>query len=249
MRRKNWIYSLLFLGCIASFSCVAPLWAVAGDEDVKEEVKKPPPEIPVEAEPQMPEEPEVPDLSLGDEPEVQPEYKEPVTQVFAKSKKGGVPWDPDQNVDYSEMLNRAEPQPHVRGVLPPALGFRGYRPNMIALGYMDRTPGYGVMLEYSWNRIAAGVYYSYRKLPSTDLNSYTQSFGGYYMLYRWLPFDFSPYFLLGLELASQAPEGFGGLAGVGMEAKVYRGITALFGYTYHSTVRRGFLGGALGWSF
>lgn len=120
---------------------------------------------------------------------------------------------------------------------------------MIAASYGDRTPGYGAMVEYSWNRLGIGVYYSYLNQKDSDLYSFVQTFGGLYMLYRWLPFKFSPYILGGLELGSKTAEKFGGTVGLGIEAQVYYGWTLLLGYTYHSTARKGYLGGGIGWAF
>jgi hypothetical protein len=224
--------------------------AIAGDEDQKEE-KKPSPAPEPEA-PPAPNEPEAPDLSLGEQPgpqfEEEPKAAAPAAPRKARRKRGA-PYEPDKNIDYSEILGRVEVEPLSKGVLPPALGFRGYRPSMMALGFGDRTPGIGAMVEYSWNRVGAGAYYSYLNLPDDDLRSEGQGFGGLYALYRWLPFNISPYFLLGVEFASQTPDAFGGTAGIGVEARIFYGWTALFGYTYHSTAKRGFLGGAFGWSF
>lgn len=238
---------LALLGALSAGTLGTASIALAGDEDQKEEKKPAPPPEP-EA-PPAPIEPEAPELSLGESAGPQFEEPKPTAPTAKKPKKKRAPYDPDKNMDYSEILGRVEAEPLGKGVLPPAQGFRGYRPNMIAVGFSDRTPGIGAMVEYSWNRIAAGAYYSYRDLPDNDPNSHGQSFGGLYGLYRWLPFDMSPYFLLGIEAASQARESFGGTAGVGMELRIYYGWTALLGYTYHSTAKEGFLGGAFGWSF
>jgi hypothetical protein len=236
---KWWIIALLAL--------TAPV-VMAGDEDVKQEAPvvqpKPPEAIPIPAEP------EAPDMSLEEEePEPAPEFS-PVQEPAPPVKKSyGKRKSPDKNMDYSEILDEVQALEASRGVLPPALGSRGYRPNMIAVGYGDRTPGYGAMVEYSWNRLGAGVYYSYRNLKDADLYSYSQGFGGLYFLYRWLPFKFSPYILGGLEAGSKTAEAFGGTLGLGMEVQVYYGWTLLLGYTFHSTARKGFMGGAIGWAF
>lgn len=224
--------------------------AHAGDEDVKQEKAA---VVPAEPEPTpLPEEPEAPGMSLGEEPEVvSPEFNVPEEAAPLPKRQAGKrkPYDPDANMDYSELLSLAEPVDESRGVLPPALGARGYRPNLIAGSVGDRTPGYGGFLEYSWNRLGAGLFYSYRNLKDADRYSYTQSILGMYGLYRWLPFDFSPYLLVGLEAGKATAEDFGALAGLGLEVRVYSGWTILLGYTYHSTVHKGFLGGAFGWSF
>jgi hypothetical protein len=122
---------------------------------------------------------------------------------------------------------------------------------MIAVSYYDRTPGVGGILEYSWNRLGVGAYYSYRSNRSVinGRNVVSQSFGGLYMLYRWLPFDASPYFLAGGEVGTPTDETIGGIAGLGAELRVYNGWTILVGYTYHTVLHNGYFGGALGWSF
>jgi hypothetical protein len=236
---------------LAWLALMAPaLPAFAGDEDVK---KDKPVAAPQEPEPTpIPAEPQAPDMSLGGEEEpALPEFDAPAPSPApgAKKKKGAARKSPDMNLDYSELIDMVESIEVGRGVLPPALGSRGYRPNMIALSYGDRTPGYGAMVEYSWNRLGIGVYYSYLNQKDADLYSFVQTFGGLYMLYRWLPFKFSPYILGGLELGSKTAEKVGGTVGLGIEAQVYYGFTLLLGYTYHSTARKGYLGGGIGWAF
>ncbi len=249
---KQWRASQLAILLGLGLFFFAPHQTWAGDEDEASETKKVV-EAPVEvAAPVAPPAPEaVPDPSAGVE---SPVVEEQVPQLRKKSppRREYTPFDPDKNLDFSEVVGSIDTQPLDSGVAPPAQGFRGYRPNMIAVGYGDRTPGYGVMLEYSWNRLGVGAYYSY--LPTTDLLVggrivRSQSFGGLYALYRWLPFDASPYFLVGAELASPTDETIGGTAGLGVEAKLYYGWTILLGYTYHSVVHGGYLGGAIGWSF
>lgn len=230
---------------------LAPNAALAGDEDTKKEKVAP---APVEPEPApLPEEPEAPDMSLGEEENLQPEFTEPEAAATPaaprKKRPKGVPYDPDKNINYSELLALAEPVTATRGVLPPAQGTRGYRPNLLAASAGDRTPGYGGFLEYSWNRLGVGVFFAYRHLRDVDRYNEFQTLGGTYGVYRWLPWDFSPYILAGIEMGSKTTETFGGLAGIGMEVRVYSGWTALLGYTFHSTMRKGFWGGAFGWSF
>jgi hypothetical protein len=241
----------MILICLALMAPSLP--GFAGDEDVK---KEKPAAAPREPEPTpMPEEPQAPDMSLGEEEEpALPEFdapsaaSSPAPAVPAK-KKAAARKSPDLNLDYTELMDMVESVEVGRGVLPPALGSRGYRPNMIAAGYGDRTPGYGVMVEYSWNRLGIGAYYSYLNNKDSDLYSFVQTFGGIYMLYRWLPFKFSPYFLAGLEMGSKTAERAGGTVGLGIEAQVYYGWTLLLGYTFHSTARKGFFGGGIGWAF
>lgn len=236
---------LLAVGVVG---CSLPNSALSGDEDIKpieqpkEVVEQPPaPE---------PEAPEAPEMTLGEEPDpVSPQFSVDAGNTKKKKKDGRRRKSPDENLDYSELMGMAEPLELKRGVLPPALGTRGYRPNLVAASYGDRTPGYGVLVEYSWNRLSAGLFYSYRNLKDYDRFNLSQSFVGLYGLYRWLPFQISPYLLMGLEIGDKTPVGFGGMAGLGIEARIYNGWTALLGYTYHSTARKGFFGGAFGWSF
>jgi hypothetical protein len=241
------LVALLLLLLASSPRFLPRAWA--GDEDVRvDEPVKPPP--PPEPQP-IPAEPEAPDMTLEEEPQ-SPVYNAPEnapTERSAPAPGAATPWDPDKNIDYSEQLGMAEPVPVAREVLPPALGARGYRPSLLAVEAGDRTPGYGGMVEYSWNRLGAGVFYSYRLLKEEDRYNISESFGGLYGVYRWLPFGVSPYFLAGLELGSETPDPFGGLLGLGVEARVYYGWTLLLGYTYHSTAHKGFFGGGFGWTF
>jgi hypothetical protein len=241
-----WIFGLVL------FAALVP--AFAGDEDVR--VERPRQQAPEPEPTPFPEPIQAPGMKLWEEEE--PEVQSPQFQLISEEEeaptrpmnRGGRPsWDPDRNLNYGELMGHVEPAAHLRGVLPPALGARGYRPSLLAVGYGDRTPGYGAMVEYSWNRLGAGLFYSYRPLRDADRFNYSQSFGGLYLVYRWLPFAVSPYILAGVQLASRAPEAFGGMAGAGIEARVYNGWTVLLGYTYHSTAQKGFFGGAFGWTF
>jgi hypothetical protein len=243
--------------------------ARAGDEDMPEP-KKPVEEKIPEDKP-IPKEPEEPEMTTGPEPtpdfeEVKPKGKPPVDEEAGMPEVPKEPeelepptprphrpvtvYEPDKNIDYSRLLDSVETLDPGRGVLAPALGFRGYRPSMIAVGYGDRTPGYGGMVEYSWNRIGAGVAWSYHSgNVQTDPNAVNSSLLGLYGLYRWLPFDMSPYFLLGIEGGWQTDEFFGGQLGGGVEWRIYSGWTLLLGWTFHSTMHNGYMGGAIGWSF
>jgi hypothetical protein len=239
---------MVFRSVVLALSVLAfsPL-AMAGDEDVREE--KPKVEAPVPGDQALPEAPDTPDAALGEEPAAPaPEFGAgPVKPAPKKNPRW--PYDPDRNIDYSEIMGIVDTADPGRGVLPPAQGFRGYRPNMVAVEAGDRTPGYGVLVEYSWNRLGIGGFYSFRNLSDADLYSEAQSFLGLYGIYRWLPWDFSPYILAGLEGAKATRESFGGLVGIGVEGRIYYGATLLLGYTYHSTAQKGFFGGGIGWSF
>lgn len=236
------LLAFAFLGGMSN-----PVPARAGDEDVKKQKEK---AAPVEPEPTpAPPPTEAPDMGLGEEPSPAFEAPSEAPPPRRAARPARKPWDPDENLDYSELMGKVEADEAGRGVLPPALGFRGYMPSMVAVTAGDRTPGVGAIAEYSRNRIGFGAYYAYRNLHDRDTLSFTQSFVGAYGIYRWLPFDISPLFLLGLEVSSKTIDQFGGIAGIGLDARIYSGLTALLGYTYHSTVHRGFIGGGVGWSF
>jgi len=236
---------LLFSLILLAMLCLQ-VPARAGDEDTKMEKKAAEEKSPEDT--AVPKEAESPEMSVGNNEEPTPDYQEinPVKTVSARALKER---DPDENVDYSKLTDQVEGAEAMHGVLPPALGFRGYRPNMVAVGAGDRTPGFGAFVEYSWNRVGLGVFASNLNNHGQDRLAASYGFAGIYGLYRWLPFDISPYFLLGLEAGSQTDEALGGLTGLGVEARIYSGWTALLGWTFHSTVHRGFLGGAIGWSF
>jgi hypothetical protein len=225
-----------------------PQEAKAGDEDVKQPKKAVEQKTPEDT--ALPKEAEAPEASIGAEEEKTPDFEEAQPKKPSpKAAKARKRFDPDENVDYSKIIDLVEAADPPDGVLPPALGFRGYMPNMVALGAGDRTPGFGLLLEYSWNRIGFGLFASRLNAGGDDRSADAKGFGGLYGMYRWLPFDFSPYIHLGLEFGSQTQDTFGGLTGAGVEARIYRGVTLLVGWTYHSVDHQGYLGGALGWSF
>jgi hypothetical protein len=273
MARFSSFYLLALL--TALFLASAP--ARAGDEDLPEPKRQAEEKIPPDT--LLPKEPEAPAPMPDAESDKSPDFqeikpKEPEiaeappedTQKPVDTEEAELPppvkralpepptaprrpWDPDRNVDYSRLDDSVEALDASRGVLAPALGFRGYRPNMVALGGGDRVPGFGGMVEYSWNRIGAGILGSYHSEKGQDPN--VKGFGifGLYGLYRWLPFDVSPYILIGLEAGGQTNETMGGMLGLGVEARIYSGWTVLVGWTYHSVMEQGYFGGALGWSF
>lgn len=241
-------WTALLLCSALGFFAVVP-HSRAGDEDVRAEaphVEAPPP-----ADAPLPEGPDAPEMSIDEAPPPAPEFGADAAPPPAarRARNPRWPYDPDRNIDYSELMGMVETAEPGRGVLPPAPGFRGYRPNMVALEAGDRTPGFGVLVEYSWNRLGLGAFYSYRNVSDADALATTQSFFGGYGLYRWLPWDFSPYFLVGVELGSSTPETFGGMGGIGMEGRLWYGATVLLGWTYHSAAQKGFFGGGIGWSF
>lgn len=244
MALRQTFIALSILAGICLFGS-APAHA-SGEEDTK----KPKKEAKAPEDTELPKEPETIDPSLSEVEPPSPTFEEPAAAPAPLRKRPVyVEEDLDRNVDYSKLLDTVEVGDLGRGVLAPALGFRGYRPSMIAAGGGDRVPGFGAMVEYSWNRIGLGAFACYRNTKGEDITTTAYGMTGLYGLYRWLPWDISPYFLLGIEVGNATIEPFGGLTGVGVEARIYSGWTLLVGWTHHSTVRRGFLGGALGWSF
>lgn len=241
-------HALPLLLSVAILALGSPRGALAGGEEGKDKKPKQEQEAPKDTE--LPKEPETVDPSISEAPEPSPTFTEPEPPPPPKkSRPQHVERDLDENIDYSKLLDLVETADAPRGVLPPAVGFRGYRPSMLAFGGGDRVPGLGGMMEYSWNRIGWGVFFSYRNTKGEDRKTAAYGIGGTYGLYRWLPFDVSPYFLMGVEMGSETDEPIGGLTGLGVEARIYSGWTVLIGWTHHSVVRRGFFGGALGWSF
>lgn len=236
----------LFLSLGILLLAVPP--ARAGDEDVAPPEKKVEQKTPEDT--ALPKDVDAPEMSVGEEPEAAPDYQEiEAAKPAPPPRKAWQRHRPDDNIDYSRLLDTIETSDAGRGVLPPALGFRGYRPSMIAVGMDDRTPGFGGMIEYNWNRVGAGICASYRSTKGQDPKVAAYGIAGVYGLYRWLPFDMSPYFLLGLEAGSATDESTGGMLGLGIETRIYSGWTGLLGWTFHSTIHHGFLGGAIGWSF
>ncbi len=242
--------SILVLSLLLGSFTLSLQPAFAGGEEAKAQKARKEERVPEDT--ALPTEPETIDPSLSEAPEPSPVYVSPEAQpapAAPQRRRVYQEKDPDENIDYTRLIDLVEAADAPRGVLPPALGFRGYRHNMVAFGGGDRVPGLGGMVEYSWNRIGLGVFASYRNTKGEDRAVAAYGIAGLYGLYRWLPFDVSPYFLLGLEVGSETDEPFGGLTGLGVEARIYSGWTVLVGWTHHSTVRRGFFGGALGWSF
>lgn len=242
-------HSILALSILLGLCLHARPASASGEEDkakkAKQEAKAPEDTV-------APKEPETidPSLTEADEPtpifEVQAPAAAAPPPAPRRPTKGK---DLDENIDYSRLLGYVDTIEAPRGVLAPAPGFRGYRPNMVAIGGGDRVPGFGAMVEYSWNRFGWGFFASYRNTKGEDQAIAAYGIGGTYVLYRWLPWDVSPYILMGAEIGSATTEPIGGLTGLGVEARIYSGWTVLIGWTFHSVVRRGFMGGALGWSF
>lgn len=151
---------------------------------------------------------------------------------------------PDKNMNYADVYSKIELESLPKAVAGPALGTRGYRPNLVGTGYGERTPGVGAFLEYSFNRVGMGINYSYKFSKEKS-----QAFLGAFATYRFLPFDVSPYMLLGGGTVSHEGESFGAQVGAGLEARIYYGLTLIAGYGYFSAVKRGFAGGAVAWGF
>jgi len=244
MARRQKILALSIL--VAFFTLHSSLAQAGGEEEMAKKARQ---EAKAPEDTAVPKEPETIDPSLTEAEEPTPAFAEPVIATPTKKKPAYRERDLDENVDYSKLIDLVEAGDAPRGVLAPGLGFRGYRPSMVAAGGGDRVPGFGAIIEYSWNRVAWGVFASYRNTKGEDAKTAASGFAGTYALYRWLPWDYSPYILMGIEVGSETTEPVGGLTGLGVEARIYSGWTVLLGWTFHSVVRRGFMGGALGWSF
>ncbi len=241
---------------LLTFLCLAVPTGWAGDEGVPVkpdlnaapevmEPETPPPEQPPEEnpEPSMGEE-ETPPPPPPPPPPVQ--KRRPVRVV--KRRPHWMNTNPDLNLDNSRVEGSVRRVSLPNGVLPPALGARGYRSTIIAVGAGDRTPGYGFLMEHSFDRMGLGFAASYLPL-SGDLRARQYSFYSLYGSYRWLPYSMSPYLHGGIQYGLGTPIGFGLMGGVGIDTKVYEGLTLMVGYTFHSVAEKGYWGGAFGWAF
>jgi hypothetical protein len=170
-----------------------------------------------------------------------------------KSKKQN-PYD--ENIDYGKLIRNIELNEQPKGYRHHALGSEGYRPNTLAVGGGGRIPGVGAIFDYSWNRVGAGVSASYRPNSgfSTELNDPTvrgtgQTFANIWVHYNWIPFKVSPYFLVGLEYATNAPSSMNVMGGLGIEARFWTYVTLFVEYVRHETTKEGYPGGAIGIAF
>jgi opacity protein-like surface antigen len=177
------------------------------------------------------------DLSFAEEDAAVKDTSNQKLLVVAKEGK-------DKNLDFSSIYAGVDLDALPKQVLAPALGTRGYRPNLIALNYGERTPGGGLIVEYNHNRIGYGLSSSWRRVDRQN-----QYFNNAYVIYRMLPFRTSPYFLSGAGIVSGSTTDTGLLIGAGVEAQIYYGLTLLAGYTYYSSVERSFVGGGIAWGF
>ena len=139
---------------VLSISLLVPLSvprARAGDEDVAEPKKKVEEKAPEDT--ALPKDVEAPEMAVGESSEPPPDFREVQPAKSAQERgKLSKPFDPDENINFKDSCARRydriyegrcqkkfeeliEPPSSEAGVLPPAQGFRGYRPNMIALGF------------------------------------------------------------------------------------------------------------------
>jgi opacity protein-like surface antigen len=152
---------------------------------------------------------------------------------------------PDRNMNYTGVYKGQSLEPLPASVRKPALGARGYRPNLVGVGYGERTPGFGGFLEYNFNRLGMGLAASLRKEEDGDFGNFISLYANYI----WLPTDISPYILMGGGYAQRADNNVGFLTGIGLAAQVYEGLTLNMGYTHFTSMRKGFWGGSAGWAF
>lgn len=160
----------------------------------------------------------------------------------------------DENIDYRRVLRKVDLHEQPKGYRHHALGPEGYRPNTIALGVGGRMPGVGLMFDYSWNRVGAGVSISHRpNVGFSELKnaipSEGQTFGNIWLHYNLIPFNVSPYILAGLETAYNTKSSVNAIAGIGVEARFWTYVTLFVEYIRHETTEEGFPGLALGIAF
>lgn len=164
--------------------------------------------------------------------------------------------DADENIEYDSLLRKVELEELPKGYRHHYLGAEGYRPSTVALSVGGRTPGIGVSFDYSWNRLGFGGSASYRSVVGfrTELEDETQrgtgqQFFNVYMFYNIISYPVSPYVIVGLEYATRTEEAFQVMAGLGVEARIYYGLTLFLEYVRHETDKSEFPGIALGWAF
>ncbi|NUM88680.1 MAG: hypothetical protein HUU37_05710, partial [Bdellovibrionales bacterium] len=173
--------SWLVMVALLAWGAGAPL-AQAGSEDRKLRQETPPP---AEEPPPPPAEPDDSPNPALEETKKETETPRPHVSPPPPAKKrppmGST--DPDENVNWQQTVGWVKRGGLPDIVAPPALGVRGYRSNLVAMGVGDRTPGYGVLAEYSWNRLGFGLAASYKSL-SRDRRADSYGFWSAYLNYR-----------------------------------------------------------------
>ncbi len=165
--------------------------------------------------------------------------------------------DADENIDYDGLLQKVKLEELPRGYRHYYLGAEGYRPNTISLSVGGRTPGVGLSFDYSWNRVGIGASMSQRSVTrlqtesggETTEGADSQQFYNAYVFYNLIPYPVSPYIIVGLEYAIQTKDVFQVMSGLGVEARIYYGLTLFVEYVRHETDKESFPGAALGWAF
>ena len=175
------------------------------------------------------------------------------------SKDRAFLWDRPQNrLDYGHFIQEADITELPEAYRPPYKGIQTVRPHKIGIMGGGRTPGIGFLFDYSFDRLGIGVSSSYRsfyglikELENTDLLGTGQAFWNAYTFYHFIPFNFSPYAIFGLELGEKTRNAISILFGIGMEIRIfsYGGWTVLLEYVYHKTDERAYPGISLGFAF
>ena len=151
-------------------------------------------------------------------------------------------------MDYAEISHElSKDQEPQKQYYPPHLGAKGYRSSSVLLGIGDKTPGYGILTEYNFNRAGIGASLSW--LPVRQYREKGQYFFNLYGTYYVLPFVATPYILAGIGFGGNTLYTVGPVGGAGLELMLYRGFVLSVGYTYHGTVRRGYPGVSVGVAF
>ncbi len=162
----------------------------------------------------------------------------------------------DQNIDFDQLLRKVELEELPKGYRHHYLGSEGYRPNTFALSVGGRTPGVGVTFDYSFNRLGFGVSASYRpvvgfrrEFEDEATRGTGQQFFNGFVFYNLISYPVSPYVIVGLEYATRTQETIQVMAGLGVEARIYYGLTLFLEYVRHETDKNSFPGLGLGWAF
>lgn len=173
--------------------------------------------------------------------------------------KSNFSWNrPKDRLDHRNLIKEADITELPEAYRAPYKGVQTLRPSKFGIMGGGRTPGIGLLFDYSFDRLGIGASASYRsfyglikEVQNTDLLGSGQAFWNLYTFYHFVPFNFSPYAIFGVELGEKTKHAFNVIFGIGMEIRVftYSGWTVLLEYVYHKTDERSYPGISLSYSF
>ena len=187
-------------------------------------------------------------------------YGERGTAMEGKGRgKSNSSWSrPKDKLDHRNFIEEADITELPEAYRAPYKGVQTVRPSKFGIMGGGRAPGIGFLFDYSFDRLGIGASASYRsfyglikEVENTDLLGSGQAFWNLYAFYHFVPFNFSPYAILGIELGEKTKHAFSVMFGIGMEIRVftYSGWTVLLEYVYHKADEKAYPGIALGYSF